>query len=175
MQKRKKLNYSIGICQVFLLILYSFAIAFILQENLVSGRGEFIPSAAVPKPGLGGAIAPAVDGLGTPPVQGGASSLLQTGSEMNSGVFSEAAIEIAAERVAAEATLEDTYCASLGPLGCIGGEIFGSGPWGFFGAHLIEGVVWGGVVALGIKFLGPMLGLEDEQADAAAAFGGIIN
>mgnify|MGYP001599167260 CR=1 FL=1 len=63
------------------------------------------------------------------------------------------------------------FCASFGPLGCL--EL-SNGPWSFFGAHLIEGVVWGGILALGIKFLGPMLGLEQSAADAAAlaTFGG---
>jgi len=39
----------------------------------------------------------------------------------------------------------------------------GSGTTAFFTAHLIEGVVWGGILALGIKYIGPMLGLSDED------------
>ena len=47
----------------------------------------------------------------------------------------------------------------------------------FLTAHLLEGVVWGGILALGIKFLGPTLGLSEEQSNAAAlaTFGAITS
>jgi len=32
----------------------------------------------------------------------------------------------------------------------------------------MQGVFWGGVLALGIKYIGPMLGLSDEASNAAA-------
>lgn len=55
-------------------------------------------------------------------------------------------------------------------------DFTGSVAGNFFVAHLVEGVVWGGVLALGIKFLGPTLGLSEEQSNAAAiaAFAGIV-
>jgi len=55
-------------------------------------------------------------------------------------------------------------------------NIFGDQAGNFFAAHLLEGVVWGGILALGIKLLGPSLGLSEKQSNAAAAavFGGFV-
>ncbi len=64
---------------------------------------------------------------------------------------------------------------NFGPFGKYSLDWFGNSAGNFFAAHLVEGVVWGGVVALAIKFIGPVLGLSEEQSNAAsiAAFGGI--
>ena len=105
----------------------SFAIAFILEENLVNGED----------------------------LQGG-------GHSFSTGLPSESASGLGATtKVVPEVGTKAKF-------GIWDPEITGFGTGGnFFIAHLAEGVVWGGVLALGIKYIGPMLGLSDEASNAA--------
>ncbi len=168
MQKRnKRLVFGIGISQIFLLTLYSFAIAFILGENLVNARITSTPA---------GTASGILKSKPLIPYENLNPNVLWTSDpntgewmvgDKGSGFFNPEFPGFA------EGASGTEYCAGFGPLGCLN---LGTGPTAFFGAHLIEGVVWGGILALGIKFLGPMVGLSEEASNAAAiaALGGMV-
>src|SRR3989344_7115690 len=86
----KRGKKGIGLFEISLMILSSFAIAFILQENLVRG---FTPSATVPKPGL----------LPNPSDSGAAVAAEKTAAE----AAAKAAIEAAANNVIAQQAVVD--------------------------------------------------------------------
>jgi len=111
-----------AIFEIILLVSLSFAIAFILEENLASANGN---------------------------------------ENLQNGGHSGASPPVTTVPVGTSAP---TTSAKI-----LGYELpaIGSGATSFFTAHLIEGVFWGGVLALGIKYLGPMLGLSEEASNAA--------
>jgi len=137
----KRGNKTISLFEISLMILSSFAIAFIMQGSLVNGlviprtfnAGNFYGESTLPAAsGSSNGLAPASVGAGAGAGTGA------TGNTVNYG------------------------------LGKADFGILTSSPGSFFAAHLLEGVLWGGVLALGIKFLGPMLGLSEEASNAAA-------
>ena len=174
-QKRFVVGYEIA-----LLLISSFAIAFVLEENLVNAQ--------------------AVNPVQTAPVvELSAEEILSLGKEGYTSVYkawqtrdsSQLFVQykeggelaqfvkdpatknwITAPGGAAGANQQVNLGLYKGDLG----GLLGSGSGSFFFAHLIEGLVWGGVVALAIKFIGPLLGLDEKAADATAlaAFSGIV-
>ncbi len=140
--------------EIFLLILSSFAISFILSDSLV-----------VAQEGVISLDKPATTQIPTESTGNVLTAVEEEYAKTAAEVVGGARPEIAAS--------EETFKSKIGITDL---EISGFGTSGnFFAAHLLEGVVWGGVLALGIKFLGPLVGLSEEQSNAAAlaAFGGI--
>ncbi len=142
----KRGNKTISLFEIGLLILSSFAIAFIMQENLVG--------------------APSLADLGISP-ELPVDQLLYAPSKSPGGLGTASAVPptvLPPPPGPIDANLGITKV----PI-----DIFSTASGNFFAAHLIEGVVWGGILALGIKFLGPTFGLSEEQSNAAAiaAFG----
>ncbi len=232
MQKRKnRFIFSIGISQIFLVLMSVFAFAFLFSQlgivsaqeaapssggvsfgirdwfsRVFSGRapqaksveitGQIVgkeapanlvgPSGSASKIlGLGGKEALQVDipskflSGGGNPVSGTITQVATRGTDTFAVVdgqyhlLNEEGVAglkgfIAQQGLAAESVSEINIGITKIPLGT---------GYGYnFVAHLAEGVIWGGVVALIIKLIGPSLGLDQKQADAAAlaAFGGIV-
>ena len=165
MKKRnKRLIFSLGISEIFLLFISSFAIAFILSDNLTSAQAG-LPTQT---PGLGSKTIDFNQLIKTNP-EAAWSTNPQTGEiskdSLGTGFYNSAFPGFAQNIPNTQAN-----------LGFYKLPAVGTGATSFFTAHLIEGVFWGGVLALGIKYIGPMLGLSEEASNAAAlaAFGGIV-
>lgn len=173
---RRLSKFCIVFLETFLLVSLSFSLSFILSNSLVSGQ------AVVPT---------GTDYLSPIKISNGRAI---------SAVFSEGQEAFMHAQTSAIYTKDGVFVGYSGADGVItqtpppiiegvsGGTKANFGIWkpeiaigstqlNFFVANLLEGVVWGGVIALGVKFLGPMLGLSEEQSNAAAiaTFGAITS
>lgn len=91
--------------------------------------------------------------------------------------YGPGSVSVPFDGAGAAAAKTGTETATTAKFGIWDPKITGFGTAGnFFVAHLLEGVVWGGILALAIKYIGPMLGLSEEASNAAslAAFGGMV-
>lgn len=173
--------FSIVVLEILLLISLSFVISFLLNENLVSAQNAINPVQTVPV------------------VELSTKEIFLPGKEGYSTVFkawqtpdsSQLFVQYKEGEELTQFVKDPLTKNWVPPSASVGTDVQANfGIWkptidipgiglsgNFFVAHLLEGVVWGGVVALTIKFIGPMLGLSEEQSNAAAisAFAGIAS
>jgi hypothetical protein len=152
-KRRKLLLVNASLFEVFLLVSFSFAIAFFMQESFASA--ELFPADALKLDLFGG------NPLSTPPstvtpaqafnprldLLGGAESVVpSTLSEGGKYVFKPMGYDLG--------------------LGGLGGGV----------NHLIAGLAWGAVAYGAAKFIGPLFGLDDRNTNALAiaSFAGVM-
>ncbi len=206
MKKRGRvLIYDIAILEIVLLVSMSFAISFIFSGNLVSAQVPSIlnnPSGSVSNAiseNFWTTKTPWKVTIGENPAEfiGYKEATMKIGGEIQKSYYgikpdgsfvnlgtNEQGANFVEEAIKGGVKLESGIPSVLQPKTGVDANL-GLTKWtidwwspsaNFLTAHLIEGVVWGGIVALAIKFIGPALGLDEKAADAAAlaAFSGII-